>query len=39
MALNERLEPENQRGGVIQEHEPGPDELCTAEMISIPIVP
>lgn len=26
-------------GGVLQEHEPGFDELCTAEMIPIPIVP
>lgn len=29
---------ENQRGGVLQEHEPGQDELCTVETVPIPIV-
>lgn len=38
MAINEMQAPENQRGGVLQEPEPGRDELCTAEMIPIPIV-
>lgn len=39
VALKLNVGAENQSGGVLQEHdEHGHDELCTAEMISIPIV-